>query len=268
MKNIEQTLDSREVAKMVEKEHKFLMRDIRRYIKQIIEGNEKYFTECKIAPSDFFKESDYKDSTGRTLPCYRITKKGCEFIAHKLTGTKGTIFTARYINRFHEMEDILKGQQGPQMPWFIRDFGKQGKIMLFRDFKAITGIELCGTYTAWERPDKLVGGRHWNAWAWREDKEKFKEKFKKEYGFDYGDDDLMNYLYFRGIRKAVRTVENDLKDGKKLTLEAKKLILDGVRSVEGEERKSPVIIPKQEESAKQNPIQICININGNEVCCK
>lgn len=36
-------------------------------------------------------------------------QKGCEFIAHKLTGTKGTIFTARYINRFHEMEDTIKG---------------------------------------------------------------------------------------------------------------------------------------------------------------
>lgn len=32
-------------------------------------------------------------------------KKGCEFIAHKMTGQKGTEFTARYINRFHEMED-------------------------------------------------------------------------------------------------------------------------------------------------------------------
>ena len=36
------------------------------------------------------------------------TKKGCEFVAHKLTGTKGTEFTARYINRFHDMEEALK----------------------------------------------------------------------------------------------------------------------------------------------------------------
>lgn len=107
MRELEQTLDSREVAGMIEKEHKLLMRDIRRYIKQIIEGNEKYFIECKLAPNDFFRESEYKDSIGRTLPCYRITKKGCEFIAHKLTGTKGTVFTARYINKFHSMENAL-----------------------------------------------------------------------------------------------------------------------------------------------------------------
>lgn len=103
MKNLEQTLDSREVAKMIEKEHAKLLRDIKRYIKQLIEAN--------IGFSDFFEESTYKDSTGRTLPCYMITRKGCEFIANKLTGTKGTEFTARYINRFHEMEDEIASKQ-------------------------------------------------------------------------------------------------------------------------------------------------------------
>ena len=99
MQTIEQTLDSREVAEMIEKEHSKLLRDLRRY--------EEQFIEAKIGFNDFFRNSEYKDSIGRTLPCYRITKKGCEFIAHKLTGTKGTIFTARYINRFHEMHDII-----------------------------------------------------------------------------------------------------------------------------------------------------------------
>ena len=107
MQGLEQTLDSREVAEMVEKDHAMLLRDLRRY--------EKQFTECKIAVSDFFLKSEYKDSTGRTLPCYRITKKGCEFIAHKLTGTKGTEFTARYINRFHEMENKISEIAKPEV---------------------------------------------------------------------------------------------------------------------------------------------------------
>lgn len=42
------------------------------------------------------------------MPCYNVTKKGCEFIAHKLTGIKGTEFTAKYINRFHDMEDTIR----------------------------------------------------------------------------------------------------------------------------------------------------------------
>ena len=100
MNNINRlTLDSREVAVMLEKEHNHLLRDISVYA--------KYLTETKIGLSDFFQESTYKDITGRTLNKYQITKKGCEFLAHKQTGRKGSSFTASYINRFHEMEAQL-----------------------------------------------------------------------------------------------------------------------------------------------------------------
>ena len=100
MNELEQKyLSSREVAEMVEKNHADLMRDIRRYA--------EYLTESNFALSDYFKEDTYKDSTGRTLNCFLISEKGCEFIAHKLTGQKGAIFTAKYINRFHEMKEII-----------------------------------------------------------------------------------------------------------------------------------------------------------------
>lgn len=111
MEKITTTLDSREVAKMIRKEHKALMRDIRRYINQINECNLAPVDNLEIAPGDFFRESTYYDGKGEMRPCYQITRKGCEFIANKLTGTKGTAFTARYINRFHEMEDIITEQQ-------------------------------------------------------------------------------------------------------------------------------------------------------------
>lgn len=90
-------ITSLEVAKMVDKKHKELLRDIRKYCEQL--------GESKIALSDFFTESSYMSEQNRTFPCYMVTKKGCEFIAHKMTGQKGTEFTARYINRFHEMEE-------------------------------------------------------------------------------------------------------------------------------------------------------------------
>lgn len=102
MKKIEQTISSLEVAEMVGKGHKELLRDIRRYVVQL--------AESKIALGDFFQESTYKDVNNQNRPCYEVTKKGCEFIAHKLTGIKGTEFTAKYINRFHDMENII--QQG------------------------------------------------------------------------------------------------------------------------------------------------------------
>lgn len=101
MNELEQKyLDSREVAEMVGKAHNDLLKDIRRYCEQLGQG--------KISQSDFFTESTYQNSQNKTMPCYLVTKKGCEFIAHKLTGVKGTEFTAKYINRFHEMEGIIK----------------------------------------------------------------------------------------------------------------------------------------------------------------
>lgn len=102
------TITSMEVAKMTDKQHCDLLKDIRRYTGQLIEG--------KIPVNDFFSENTYISENGRTLPCYLVTKKGCEFIAHKLTGQKGTEFTARYINRFHEMEqgkNIISAEKIP-----------------------------------------------------------------------------------------------------------------------------------------------------------
>ncbi len=94
------TLTSMEVAQMVDKRHCDLMRDIRKYC--------EHLGESKIAFSDFFTESTYTTEQNKTVACFLVTKKGCEFIAHKLTGQKGTEFTARYINRFHEMENQVK----------------------------------------------------------------------------------------------------------------------------------------------------------------
>ena len=98
--NVTQTLSSMEVAEMVEKEHRELLKAIRRYTKLLGEGN--------ISPADFWNDSTYEDSQGKQRPCYQITKLGCEFIAHKTTGAKGTAFTAKYIVRFHQMEEALK----------------------------------------------------------------------------------------------------------------------------------------------------------------
>ncbi len=109
-KQIEQVLDSREVAEMVGKQHKNLLADIRGYINELslLKIQESDLGELKIQPTDFFRETTYKTEQNKIMPSYDITKKGCEFIAHKLTGIKGTEFTARYINRFHNMEETIR----------------------------------------------------------------------------------------------------------------------------------------------------------------
>ena len=93
-------LNSREVAEMVGKDHSHLIRDIRNYIDLLSETN--------FGSAEYFKEDCYMDAQGKTRICYLISKKGCEFIAHKLTGQKGAEFTAKYIERFHEMQEKLQ----------------------------------------------------------------------------------------------------------------------------------------------------------------
>jgi Rha family phage regulatory protein len=95
--------DSREVADMVGKRHSDLLQSIEGYIKHLLNGN--------FRSVDFFIESTYKDSTGRELPCYLLTRKGCDMVANKMTGEKGVLFTAAYVTKFEEME---KQVQAPQ----------------------------------------------------------------------------------------------------------------------------------------------------------
>ena len=95
-----ETIDSRQVAKATGKPHNDLMKDIRRYSEYLGEGN--------FSLTDFFIESTYTTEQNKVMPCYFITRKGCEMIANKMTGQKGVTFTALYINAFHAMEHQIK----------------------------------------------------------------------------------------------------------------------------------------------------------------
>lgn len=93
----QRVIDSRDVAKMIGKTHKNLMRDIRSYINDLEESS-------KLSPRQFFIEASYISAQNKELPCFLLTKQGCEFVANKLTGRKGTIFTATYVSLFNEYE--------------------------------------------------------------------------------------------------------------------------------------------------------------------
>ncbi|MGD6778807.1 phage antirepressor KilAC domain-containing protein [Sutcliffiella horikoshii] len=91
--------DSRDVAEMIGKDHKHLLRDIRGYV--------EIMCKSKIGLAEFFTESFYQDTQGKPRPHYFITRKGCDMVANKMTGEKGVLFTAAYVTRFEEMEKKL-----------------------------------------------------------------------------------------------------------------------------------------------------------------
>lgn len=100
-------IESREVAEMLEKTHAKLLRDL--------EGDESHvgivptLAKAQMGLSNYFIESTYKAGT-REYKCYLCTKMGCELLANKMTGEKGILFSAKYVERFNQYEAQLKQQ--------------------------------------------------------------------------------------------------------------------------------------------------------------
>lgn len=106
VERIVQTVSSREVAEMMETRHDNLMNKIEKHT-VILEK----VSDLKIKVADLWILSSYLDAQGKERKEYQVTKKGCEFLAHKTTGEKGDLFTIRYMNKFEEMEQYIKEQQ-------------------------------------------------------------------------------------------------------------------------------------------------------------
>ena len=94
-------VDSRFVAQFFEKTHAHLLRDIAK-ITESNSGLSENFVE-----TNFFKDT-YKDSTGRTLPCYAMTRDGFTILAMGFTGKKALQFKELYMRRFNDMEKFIK----------------------------------------------------------------------------------------------------------------------------------------------------------------
>lgn len=89
------------VAKMFNKTHQHVLRDIAK------------ITESKSGLSEEFRvhnfvKSSYKDSTGRKLPCYDMTRDGFTVLVMGYTGQRAMRFKETYIHRFNEMESFIR----------------------------------------------------------------------------------------------------------------------------------------------------------------
>lgn len=130
-----QVVDSRQVAKAIERPHCDLMRTIHVYCKYLAEsgGSAELRGESNFALSSFFIESTYKTEQGKDAPCYLVTKKGCDMVANKLTGRKGVLFTAAYVTAFEQMRAALakKAQLPAPEPDPVLDV-EHNKMMLER----------------------------------------------------------------------------------------------------------------------------------------
>lgn len=103
---LEQTITTLEIAEMMGVQHKEILRKLEGRSDR--KGYISILTENHLAPSDYFQESEYLDATGKRNKCYKVTKMGCDFLANKFTGEKGVLFTAKYVKRFAEMQNVIQ----------------------------------------------------------------------------------------------------------------------------------------------------------------
>lgn len=128
-----QYISSRDVAEWTEKQHYHLMRDIEKYVSVLGEDehNANLRSECSSKLRDghnpnlgdgltprvesyFIADTYQAEDGGRAYKMFWCSRKGCEMIANKMTGKKGILFTAQYIEAFHAMEkDCKKPKRKP-----------------------------------------------------------------------------------------------------------------------------------------------------------
>ena len=106
LSNNELTIDSIEVAKMMNKRHSEVLEYINGSNKVV--GIIPTLLNGGLCSANYFIESNYKDASGKTNQCYLVTKMGCELLGNKQQGEKGILFTAKYVERFNIMERAIK----------------------------------------------------------------------------------------------------------------------------------------------------------------
>lgn len=96
-------VNSLQVAKIFEKQHKDVLRTIREKIK-FLEVN-------SFHPQKYFKKADYIDSRGKTVPRYDLTRKGFDYIILSFKGKKAELYKLWYIDEFHRKTEIIESDK-------------------------------------------------------------------------------------------------------------------------------------------------------------
>lgn len=107
MKQIEQTITTLEIAEMMGMQHFKILAKIDGTKDGKTKGIIPTMRKNEIVVADYFKGSTYQDLQNKVRKCYLVTKMGCDYLANKFTGEKGIVFTAKYVKRFHDMEQQI-----------------------------------------------------------------------------------------------------------------------------------------------------------------
>ncbi|WP_375674901.1 Rha family transcriptional regulator [Bartonella sp. AP9QHHD] len=106
-----QTMSSVEIAELCDKQHKNVMRDIKKMLEELYPESTapKFgvsdFSELKFEPAKFL--STYVDEQGKPRPCYNLPKRECLI----LVSGYSTTLRAKIIDRWQELEKQVSTPQ-------------------------------------------------------------------------------------------------------------------------------------------------------------
>lgn len=177
------TITTLEIAEMMDINHWQILRKLEgsKEIKGIIE----ILGDNKIVVTDYFIPSTYITEQNKEMPCYKVTKLGCDFLANKFTGEKGIIFTAKYVKRFNEMEQCIKSK----LPTTYREAVAQLLESLDREEELKTQLDTSKEWYSIKRVAAL-NGVSWKKFDWRKLKqtgESMGYEVKKIFDANYGE---------------------------------------------------------------------------------
>ncbi len=98
LKNDEAMTDSLSVAEHFNKNHKYVLQKIEKFIS---EDSAKKFAQC-------VRKSTYKDDSGKSNPMYLLNKDGFSFLVMSFTGEKAREWQWKYIEAFNKMESVIR----------------------------------------------------------------------------------------------------------------------------------------------------------------
>lgn len=191
--NKEHTITTLEIAEMMELPHYEILKKLEGTtnpngsVKQV--GIIPTLGKGKIPVTDYFIKSTYLTGQNKEMPCYKVTKLGCDFLANKFTGEKGIIFTARYVKRFNEME---QGEVPKDLPSALRAYAdevERRQIAEQEKEKLQQELDYSKDWLSIKRV-AAMNGVDWKTFSWRKLKEvglQMGYEVKKIFDANYGE---------------------------------------------------------------------------------
>lgn len=188
-----QTITTLEIAEMMELPHYEILKKLEGTtnpdgsVRQV--GIIPTLGKGKIPVTDYFIKSTYTTSQNKEMPCYKVTKLGCDFLANKFNGEKGIIFTARYVKRFDEME---RGQIPQDFPSALRAYADEVERRQIAEQENERLQQELDYSKVWYSIKRVaaMNGVDWKTFNWRKLKEKSIELgygVKKIFDANYGE---------------------------------------------------------------------------------